>query len=868
MGPVIELRRLPCAGIVAILFACLGSYSLHAAEDPPKPEAPGAEIVDFARDVEPIFRSRCHACHGPSKQTNDLRLDQREAALQGGYSGRVIVPGSSAQSKLVQRVASTNDDFRMPPVGPRLTAEEIATLASWIDQGAKWSAKPPVVTQQVAPSKQKRHWSFQPVRRPAAPRVRRQAWVRNPIDAFVLAKLESKGISPAPQADRAILIRRLNLDLLGLPPTPTEVDAFVSDTRPDAYERLVDRLLGSPHYGERWGRHWLDLARYADSDGYNHDAPREIWMYRDWVIGALNRDLPFDQFVIEQIAGDLLPAATKQQIVATGFHRNTLLNLEGGIDFDQYRVEAVVDRVETTGAVFLGLTLGCARCHDHKYDPVSQREFYRFYAFFNNIDELGAEYQLGANGKVGRARAQEPILELGTAEQLARREASRAQIAVLEEELEEYEKPLRARLAACCETLTDEERSKLKPEILEILKIPPEKRSHFQNVAAEKALRKMDLGYTERQAGIKALRDIEPKVPSTLVMRELPEPRQAYVHLGGNFLRKGIDVEPGVPAILPPLPESENANRLDLARWLVDAKNPLTPRVTVNRIWQRYFGTGLVETQNDFGTQASPRSHPDLLDWLAAEFIAQGWSLKAMHSLIVNSATYRQSSAYRPELAEMDPTNRLLGRQARLRLEAEIVRDTALAASGLFTPKVGGPSVFPPQPEGVGRLTQVDRHWAAERGADRFRRGMYTYFWRASPHPGLMLFDASDSTKTCTRRNRSNTPLQALTLLNDKAFQEFAQGLATRVLREAPDNNSERVSHAFRVCLGRQPRPTERARLEQFLAVQLDDFLTHPEKARQVVGQDAPEEADIPQLAAWLAVSRVLLNLDEFVTRE
>ena len=736
MGPVIELRRLPCAGIVAILFACLGSYSLRAAEDSPKPEAPRPEIVDFAQDVQPILRSRCYTCHGPSKQTNGLRLDEKEAALQGGYSGRVIVPGISTQSRLIQRVASTNDDFRMPPIGPRLTAEEIATLTSWIDQGAKWSENQPVVTQEVAPSKQEQHWSFHPVRRPTAPRVRRQAWVRNPIDAFVLAKLESKGISPAPEADRATLIRRLSLDLLGLPPTPTEVDAFLSDTRPDGYRRLVDRLLESPHYGERWGRHWLDLARYADSNGYNHDGPREIWMYRDWVINALNRDLPFDQFVIEQIAGDLLPSATKQQIVATGFHRNTLINLEGGIDFDQYRVEAVVDRVETTGAVFLGLTLGCARCHDHKYDPVSQQEFYRFYAFFNNIDELGAEYQLGVGGKVGRARAHEPILEFGTAEQLARREAIRTQIAVLERELEEYEKPLLARLAECCETLTDEERSKLKPEVLEILEIPPEERSHFQKEAVKDAFREMDPGYTERQAGIEALREVEPKVPSTLVMRELPKPRQAYVHLGGDFLRKGIDVQPGVPAILPPLANGESANRLDLARWLVDTKNPLTPRVTVNRIWQRYFGTGLVETQNDFGTQGSPRSHPDLLDWLASEFVAQGWSLKAMHSLIVDSATYRQSSAYRPELAEIDPTNRLLGRQARLRLEAEIVRDTALAASGLFAPKIGGPSVFPPQPDGVGRLTQVDRHWVAETGADRFRRGMYTYFGEPAPIPG------------------------------------------------------------------------------------------------------------------------------------
>ena len=868
MSPVIELRRLACAGVVVTLFGCLGPYSLRAAEEPPKPEAPLPEIVDFAQDVEPIFRSRCHSCHGPSNQTNGLRFDEREAALQGGYSGRVIVPGSSAESKLVQRVSSSKEDFRMPPIGPRLTAKEIATLTSWIDQGANWSENAPAVTQEAAPSRQERHWSFQPVRRPTVPPVQKQSWVRNPIDAFVLAKLESKRIAPAPEADRETLIRRLSLDLLGLPPTPTEVDAFLSDARADAYERLVRRLLESPHYGERWGRHWLDLARYADSNGYNHDGPREIWMYRDWVIDALNRDLPFDQFVIEQIAGDLLPSATKQQIVATGFHRNTLINLEGGIDFEQYRVEAVVDRVETTGAVFLGLTLGCARCHDHKYDPVSQQEFYQFYAFFNNIDELGAEYQLGVGGKVGRARAHEPILEFGTAEQLARREAIRAQIAILEKELEEYEKPILAKAAECCETLTDEERSKLEPKILEILEIPPKERSHFQRKAVEDAFKEMDPRYTERQAGIEALSEIEPKVPSTLVMRELPEPRQAYVQLGGDFLRKGIDVEPGVPAILPPLANGETANRLDLARWLVDAKNPLTPRVTVNRIWQRYFGRGLVETENDFGTQGSPRAHPDLLDWLASEFIVGGWSLKAMHSLIVDSATYRQSSTYRPQLAELDPTNRLLGRQARLRLEAEIVRDTALAASGLFAPKIGGPSVFPPQPEGVGRVTQVDRGWVAESGADRFRRGMYTYFWRASPHPGLMVFDASDSTKACTRRNRSNTPLQALTLLNDNAFHEFAQGLATRVLRDAPDNNSARVMHAFRVCFGRQPRLTEQARLEQFLAVQLDNFLTHPEKARHVLVQDVPEDADVPQLAAWLAVSRVLLNLDEFVTRE
>jgi hypothetical protein len=638
------------------------------------------------------------------------------------------------------------------------------------------------------------HWAFRPPQRYAPTPVRDAAWVRNPIDNFILARLEKEALKPSAEASKLTLIRRLGLDLVGLPPSPQEIDEFLSDSRPDAYERLVDRLLASPHYGERWGRHWLDVARYADSNGYNIDGPREIWKYRDWVIQALNRDVPFDRFVIEQMAGDLLPNPAAEQLIATGFHRNTPINLEGGIDFEQYRVEAVVDRVATTGAAFLGLTLGCARCHDHKYDPITQREFYQLYAFFNNIDEM-------TNGR-DRKDAHEPVLELASPEQLARRDAIRGQLAALRSELKGYEKSLPAEA------------------------------------------KKTDPGFKERQATIAALAKRAPKILSTLILRELPQPREACIHLAGDFLLKGAVVNPGVPAVLPPLAGSHRPNRLDLARWLTDPGNPLTARVTVNRIWQYYFGKGLVETENDFGMQGSPPSHPELLDWLATEFVQRGWSQKAIHRLIVTSATYRQSSQYRPDAAAVDPHNRWLARQSRMRLEAEIVRDAALAASGLLTQTVGGPSVFPPIPEGALSVTQIRREWPTSTGPDRYRRGMYTFFWRSAPHPALTVFDAPDATSACTRRNRSNTPLQALILLNDEAFFEFAQAMGVRILKEAPAENNDRLAYAFRLALGRPPEPAERQRLARFL-------------------DNHAAERDV-----WTSVSRVLLNLDEFMTRE
>ena len=811
----------------------------------------------FESEVRPLLHKNCAVCHSDSARTSGLSIASREAVLKGGNRGPAAIPGDASNSPLV-KVVHYASELKMPPTG-KLPPEDIAVLERWVEMGLPWPAPVKASADELA-----KHWSLQPVKRPGAPAVKNTSWGRNPIDGFVLAKLERKGIEPSARASKRTLIRRVTLDLLGLSPSPKEVEEFRADTRPDAYERVVDRLLESPHYGERWGRHWLDVARYADSNGYNIDAPREIWMYRDWVINALNRDMPFDQFVIEQIAGDMLPSPTKEQLVATGFHRNTLLNLEGGIDFEQYRVEAVVDRVDTTGAAFLGLTLGCARCHEHKYDPISQQEFYQIFAFFNNIDELSGEFK----DEAGRARAYEPILEFGEPGEYAGREAIRTQIKILEDELADYRKTLLENREAWEKNLSEEQRSKLKPREQTLLAIPPLERNDDQKNALDEAFLRTHAAYVERTKGVRTIKDIEPKIKHTLVMRELPEPREAYVHLGGDFLRKGVSVKPETLAVLPPMPRKEDYTRLDFARWLVDAKNPLTPRVTMNRVWQRYFGRGIVSTENDFGTQGSPPTHPRLLDWLASEFIARDWSLKAMHRLIVTSATYRQSSQSRPELADVDPDNRLLARQNRLSLEAEIVRDAALSASGLLTSKIGGPSVFPPQPAGAGRVTQIDREWTAAEDEDRYRRGLYTYFWRSAPHPGLMVFDAPDSMAACTRRNRSNTPLQALTLLNDEAHHEFAQGLAQRVLKEASSDNRARIDYAFRLVLARPPKPSEADRLGDFLARQLDDFRTNPKAAEAVLPEDLADGTDMPLVAAWAATSRVLLNLDEFITRE
>jgi len=802
----------------------------------------------FDAEIQPLLEAKCAACHGAKLPTSGLSLGSRQALLEGGNRGASVVVGKPAESLFIQAVRQVGD-LKMPP-GGKLEPEEIAKLEKWVEMGLPWG-------EIQTSSQEEKHWSFEPIAKPEIPAAAQPELVRNPIDRFIQAKLTAQGLTPSPEADRATLIRRVSLDLTGLLPTPKEVEEFEADSSPDAYEKMVERRLASPHYGERWGRHWLDIAHYADSNGYNLDGERQIWKYRDWVIRALNDDKPFDEFVREQIAGDLLPDPTAEQFIATGFHRNTLINLEGGIDFEQYRVEAVVDRVDTIGQAFLGLTLGCARCHDHKYDPITQKEFYQFYAFYDSIDELDGE-----DGEAGRKDAFKPTLEFGTPEELAKRDVIRAQLKVLEAELAEYEETLKDSQPEWEASLSEAVIAELPNENQFALSVPAAERNQFQAAVIQRLHRQADLGWKERQQSIAAVRKRLPDLPYTMVMRERDEPRESYIHLGGDFLRRGVTVAPGVPRLLPAMARAEDRRptRLDLANWLMSDSNPLTARVTVNRFWQRYFGLGLVETENDFGTQGSLPSHPELLDWLASEFRDSGWRVKDLHRLILTSHTYRQASTHRESATEADPRNRLLSRQNRIRLEAEAVRDAALSASGLLTGVIGGPSVFPPQPDGASKLGQMQRDWVEAEDQDRFRRGLYTYFWRSSPHPGLMVFDAPDSTSACTRRARSNTPLQALTLLNDQAYYEFAQGLAQRVLDQGPEARDERLDYAFRLCVARPPGADERDQLAGFLADQLDSFQTAPEEAKQV--------AETPELAAWTAVSRVLLNLDEFITRE
>ena len=792
--------------------------------------------VSDGSEIQPVLKTNCQPCHNEKLRSSGLALTTKDAILTGGNRGPAIKPGHPDESLLVRAIEQSGD-LKMPP-GRKLQPDDIAAIRRWIARGAAWPQDDPSASR----PKGSDWWAFQPVKRVNPPPVKDAAWVRNAIDQFVLARLEKESLQPSPEASKETLLRRVSLDLTGLVPSPLEIRDFLADTNPDAYERVVDRLLASPHYGERWGRIWLDVARYADSDGYTIDAPRQVWKYRDWVINALNRDMPFDQFAIEQIAGDMLPNPTVDQRIATGFHRNTASNYEGGIDFEQYRVEAVVDRVSTTGAAFLGLTLGCARCHDHKFDPISQKEFYQLFAYFNNVDEITSEAE--------RYDFNRPILAVPAPEEIARRKAFDAQWLALSRELIIYVRELAARPRKP----GDQDPSK-------------------------------DPGLIERVQNLRDLRRREPSVTTTLVMRELPQPRESYVQLGGDFTRKGVSVQPAVPAVLPQLPASANT-RLDLAKWLVDPQNPLTSRVTVNRMWQAYFGKGIVETENDFGKQGASPSHPELLDWLASEFIREKWSQKAIHRLIVTSATYRQSSKRRLEIDAVDPYNKLLARQNRLRLEAEIIRDSALAASGLLTDTVGGPSVYPPIPDGAMSVTQVSGAWPTAIGPDRYRRGLYTFFRRSAAYPALVVFDAPDATSACTRRTRSNTPLQALTTLNDETFTEFAEGLAARVLKEAPPDNEQRIRYACMLALSRQPRPDEEKRLERFLVQQEDEYKTKPARATELIykgGKFGPDgnplnpppqkladmlPADLPLEAAWTGVARVLLNLDDFLTRE
>jgi len=1018
------------------------------------PEAVAGErpAPDFERDIRPILEARCVSCHGPKQQESLLRLDTRGQALRGGMSGAVIVPGKSQDSPLVQHLTGELKP-RMPHEKPPISGAEIARIAAWIDAGAIGPDDAPGA---VEPS---RHWAYQRPRRPALPTVRDQAWVKSPIDAFVLARLEREGWKPSPLASRETLVRRLSLDLVGLPPTPQEIDAFVNDASPDAYAAVVDRLLAAPRYGERWARPWLDLARYADTNGYEKDQRRTAWKYRDWVIDALNRDLSFRDFTIEQLAGDMLKDATVEQKIATGFNRNSQLNQEGGIDVEEYRFETLVDRVATTSTVWLGSTLQCAQCHNHKFDPFPQQDYYRFMAFFDN-----GEYKVHGQGEEVVDRwVVEPELELATPDEARRREALRREADGLrfeldkrdltaeleafvsatagpapafttlapvrfaskngadsetlpdgslriygkQEDKETYTVTVRTRLAGITgfrlEALPDPSLPQQGPGrtssgefVLTSIAVKAGARSlplkraasdinekgraaalaidshsatgwgataeaeagraHALIVMLERPLaavapkgaeaapartltftldfhspwphpqanlgrfrlsattaarpfaglplpedvqplaataaadrtpeqkQKLDAWFRPLAPSLDAARDRsrgvqneldDMKIVTTLVMQERPsfERPSTLLRNKGSFTNPGERVYAAVPAALGVLGDDVPPNRLGLARWLVSDQNPLTARVTVNRLWETLFGRGLVRTLEDFGTQGERPSHPELLDWLAVEFMEKGWSQKQVLREIVSSATYRQSSDVSPALLERDPDNRLLARGARYRVEAETVRDVALAASGLLQQKLGGPSVYPQQPDGVWNVPYSEMKWETSTGEDLHRRSLYTFYRRSSPYPGLVTFDAPSREMCTVRRVRTDTPLQALTTLNDPVFVEAARALAQRMAREGGTRAAERIAYGHRLCTARRPEAADLDALVAFFGREEARFAGDAAAARAVAGLPEPVpgsvEPESPAGAAALTmVANVLLNLDATITRE
>lgn len=756
--------------------------------------------VNYESAIKPLIQQHCVKCHGEHAQKNNLRLDTAAAALKGGDTGPALIPGQAAQSLIIQVITGGHAEIpKMPYKRTPLDATEIDLLRLWITEGALFPAD-------ELPS-DARHWSFIPPTRPEPPAHA----APHPIDAFVRERLQLAELTPSVETEPVTLLRRLHLDLIGIPPSLEEIAHFSAthEKKPErAVLETITRLLESPHYGERWGRWWLDQARYGDSNGYSIDAPRQMWKYRDWVINALNNDLPFDQFTIEQIAGDLLPNATLDQRIATGFHRNTQINQEGGIDKEQFRIESVFDRVATTGAVWLGLSTGCAQCHDHKFDPISHKEYFGMFALFNNQEEPTMTVP---DPSIDRVKLGQEKTQLTA--QLKTHLASKQQ------ELTQWE-----------DSLTADTRKRLNAPATKALTVPAAKRNveHLRLLFAAMA-GTSDTIFTPLHSRLTEIDSALAQGTTSLVLSELPQPRTTRLFIKGDFTRPADKVLPSVPAALHPI-ESSGAlpTRLDFAHWLVSKNNPLTARVIMNRIWQQYFGQGLVDTENDFGTQGSLPTHPELLDWLATEFMAKDWSLKAMHRLIVTSATYRQSSHARAELLQTDANNLLLARQNRLRLDAEIIRDVALTASGLLTPTLGGPPVYPPIPEGVMGLGQVKREWKPDTGPNRYRRALYTFVYRSTPPPNLGVFDTPDGFATCTRRIRSNTPLQSLTLLNDPAFVEFAQSLQQVIVKHG-------LEAAFQRTLARSPCPDELALL-----------------------------SPLPPLSA----ARVLLNLDETITRE
>ncbi|TXT39126.1 MAG: hypothetical protein FD138_159 [Planctomycetota bacterium] len=811
------IRRFAGMTLLTVLAAAPDAIRAEPTSDPAKP---AAGKISFDRDVRPILSNHCWKCHGPDAKERKagLRLDQLDSATQPAESGKVaIIPNKPGASELLRRIHVSDADEQMPPASENkpLSAAQKEILKRWIEQGATFE----------------QHWSFRTVSRPSLPSVKNKAWPKTPIDHFILARLEAEGLSPAPEADRETLIRRVTLDLTGLPPTIAEIDDFLSDRDPKAYEKVVDRLLKSPHYGERMALDWLDASRFADTNGYHIDNGRDMTRWRKWVIDAFNRNLPFDQFTIQQLAGDLLPEPTNavaafEQKLASGFHRNHMINFEGGAFPKEYHNAYIVDRVNTTATVWLGLTISCTQCHDHKYDPLTQREFYQLYAFFHNVPE---------NGLDGRKGNAEPLLKFPTEDQ-------QKQLAELSDNI--------AKLDARLKSAKDDEAKTVKADLDRLKKVQTE---------------------------------VEQLIPTSMVMREMDQPRETFVLIRGQYDKPGEKVAAEVPAVLPRLPDGAPRNRLGFAQWLTHPSHPLTSRVTVNRYWQSYFGTGLVKTSEDFGSQGELPSHPELLDWLAAEFMASEsaattWDIKHLQRLIVTSAAYRQSSRVTPALVARDPENRLLARGPRHRLSAEGIRDLALSVSGLLQHKIGGPSVSPYQPAGLWEelMARADgKNWTAQEysqshGADLYRRTMYTFWKRTCPPAQLATFDAPDR-ETCTvRRARTNTPLQALVLMNDPTYVEASRKLAERMLLEGGSTTDDRITFAFRLTLARKPTARELTVLRRVFEQQLARFQVDPAAATKLLSVgESPRNEQLPaaELAAWSAVASVILNLDEAVTK-
>ncbi|MBA4150486.1 MAG: DUF1549 domain-containing protein [Verrucomicrobia bacterium] len=1028
--------------------------------------------IDFTKDIEPILAESCYSCHGPKHQESNFRLDDKSEALKGGDAGAVILPGKSAESLLIHAVSGLHPDLKMPKKGDPLTSEQVSLLRAWIDQGAERPDTDVGNKKDFA-----EHWAFKAPVRPNVPVVKNKKWVRNPIDSFVLARLEKEKLKPAPEADKITLLRRLHLDLIGLPPTPAEVDTFLADKSPDAYAKQVERLLSSPHYGERWGRHWLDAARYADSDGFEKDKMRSMWFYRDYVIDAFNEDLPYDQFILEQIAGDLLPNPTQDQIVATGFVRNSMQNEEGGVDPEQFRMDAMFDRMDAIGKSMLGLTIQCAQCHNHKFDPISQEEYYRLFAFLNNDHEASqVVYMAEQQMKISNLRREMAEIEKGlqerftdwpermgrweeevkdnqpewvvckvqhkgdngqryteqpdlsqvaggfapakktgvwvTTNHLAQIGAFRLELmtdpnlpcngpgratngmAALSEfkveardannptnkvnvklvkataDFSNEERPLEAQYADRSDkkrvtgpvafaidenndtawgidagpgrrnqsrtavfvpetpitfpegavltfrtvqnhggsnsddhqnlllgrfrfSVTSDTNATADPmpnAVREILKIPREKRSTKQMYAVFNYWRTTVPEWNEANEKIEALWKQWPEGTPSMTLLARENERETFMLKRGDWLNPGKKVDSGVPAFLHPLPANAEPNRLTFAKWLTDKKSPTTARVAVNRIWQTYFSIGLVSTSEDFGLQSEAPSHPELLDWLAIEFMepksnailqpfnhspARPWSTKHIHRLIVTSATYRQNSRVTPEVYEKDPYNRLVARGARFRVEGEIVRDIALATSGLLRTNVGGRSIMAPAPAFlfVPPASYGPFPWVDETGPDKYRRALYTFRRRSTPYPVLQTYDVPNADFSCVRRMRSNSPLQALVSLNEPMFVECAQALALKILHDGGKTDIERIDFAFRQVLSRRPTKSEQQELLGLIEKQkarIADGWVNPLEvaAGETEKLNLPAGTTPTQLAAFTVVSRVLLNLDEAITKE